>query len=471
MRFTLTILFTVFILTFALQSCKKDKNNIIPPIDYGNIGAIKYTKHVQALFNDKCATSGCHSSATKSAGLSLSSWNGAVHGSLAGEVLVPFRADKSLLTYLFDGTPLRRNHRTIENALTTAEINFLKRWINEGARNDANEVPFANSTNKLYVPNQGEDNVAVIDLDSMRVIRYVNVGELPAIEGPHFVTARDNFWYVSLIGAKQVWKFDTHNDTLVVGKANVPGSPALLTLTPDGSKLYVSQFMTSDINKVYVINTSTMDVEDTLTVGKMPHGIRINHSGTRLYCANMMSDNVTVVDVATNEVLEHIPLAWNANPVEPNYLPIEIAISPDDNFFAVSCSKNTKNEVRIFSTSSNALVDSFQVGVQPWHLQYLPDGNSVIVTNRVGNSVSQIHLAARHVNTILSASNFDYPHGCVLSANGDYTFVSNENAYHHYLPRYLSDYVGNVCVIDNALAQVVKVIEVGKIPTGLSVIE
>ncbi|MBM4165315.1 MAG: hypothetical protein FJ218_00055 [Ignavibacteria bacterium] len=470
MRRTSIILFIVF-LTITIPSCKKDDNNITPPIDYGNIDTIKYTKHVQALFNDKCATSGCHSSATKSAGLSLASWSGVVHGSSIGEVVIPFRADKSLLTYLFDGTSLRKNHRAVEKKLTTAEINFLKRWINEGASNDANEIPFTNSTNKLYVPNQGEDNVAVIDLDSMRVIRYVNVGELPTNEGPHFVTARSDFWYVSLIGAKQVWKFDTHNDTLVVGKANVPGSPALLTLTPDGSKLYVSQFMTSAINKVYVINTSTMTVVDTLTVGKMPHGIRINHSGTRLYCANMMSDNVTVVDVATNEVLEHIPLAWDANPVQPNYLPIEIAISPDDNFFAVSCSKDTKNEVRIFNTSAHALVDSFHVGVQPWHLQYLRDGSSIVVTNRVGNSVSQIHIAARHVNTILSASNFDYPHGCVISPNGGYTIVSNENAYHRYLPRYLSEYVGNVCIIDNALAQVVKVIEVGKIPTGISVIE
>ena len=47
--------------------------------------------------------------------------------------------------------------------------------------------------------------------------------------------------------------------------------------------------------------------------------------------------------------------------------------------------------------------------------------------------------------------------------------VSNENVGHRFVPRYTTGNVGNVVVIDNALGMIVKVLEVGRMPTGLSV--
>ena len=38
-----------------------------------------------------------------------------------------------------------------------------------------------------------------------------------------------------------------------------------------------------------------------------------------------------------------------------------------------------------------------------------------------------------------------------------------------FLPRYNMDFVGDVVVIDNGLGMVVKVLEVGRMPTGLTV--
>jgi DNA-binding beta-propeller fold protein YncE len=76
----------------------------------------------------------------------------------------------------------------------------------------------------------------------------------------------------------------------------------------------------------------------------------------------------------------------------------------------------------------------------------------------------------RHVMaTITSPSAFAYPHGVDISADGRYVFVSSENVSHRYVPRYNMEYVGNVCVIDHVTGQVVKVIEVGEMPTGLSI--
>ncbi|HEV8538048.1 MAG TPA: YncE family protein [Bacteroidota bacterium] len=455
-------------LMYAWIGCR-DTEKLTAPPDYGEIGTIVYSSHIQPILERSCALSGCHDAVSKAAGLSLASWNQLIKGSTHGEVVVPFTPARSLLTLLFAGTPLRKQHPAISlEAFTMYEVRFLERWIAEGARNDSGIVPYRGAGRKLYVPNQGDDNVAIIDIDSLVVTRYIGVGRSPVIEGPHFVVANDRFWYVSLVGAGQVWKFDALADTLV-GYAKIQGMPALLELTPDGSKLYVSQFTTSMTNKVIVVNTSTMTVVNSITVWTMPHGMRMNHTGTKLYVANMMSDNISVIGLQDDEVITTIPLASDAMPFGPaKYMPMEICISPDDSILMVTCSET--QEVRMFDAVRYTLIDSFIVGDQPWHLQFTPDGQFCYVANRRGNSASMIHAPMRHVmETIAGVSLFDYPHGCDVSVDGKYVFVSNENVGHRFTPRYNTDYVGNVCVIDGATNQIVKVLEVGKMPTGLSV--
>lgn len=458
------------IIFFTNLSCRNNETPIAP-IVYENITSIVFSQHVQPLLSERCATSGCHSSAEKAAGLSLASWNEILRGSSFGEVVIPNNTSRSLLTLLFDGTQLRKQHPALPKALSLSELNFLKRWIVEGAKNDGGEVPFEHATKKIYVPNQGEDNVAVIDEENLVVYKYVDVGTSRAVEGPHFITADEQFWYVSLIGAGEVWKFDAHTDTLIA-KATIPGAPALLALTPDGSKLYVSQFTTSNTNKVFVVNTSTMTMIKPISVWSMPHGIRMNHSGTKVYVANMMSDNISVINVERDSIVATILLAEDANPFgPPKYMPMEIAVSPDDALVAVACSET--GEVRIIDATRDSVIQSISVGDEPWHLQFTPNGNYCYVTNRRSHSVSAIHIPMRHVMETISTPvpprYFDYPHGCDVSTDGRYTFISNENTGHQYVPRYNTDFIGNVCIIDNILNQVIKVLEVGKMPTGLSV--
>lgn len=464
-----TIVKLAALLLCLFAGCKNEETPTSTSIDYGSITTISYSQHVQPLLNSTCATASCHDGATKAAGLSLASWTELIKGSRYGEVIVSSQPQRSLLTGLFDGTPMRKAHPTLNGkTLTSAELEFLKRWIREGARDDHGMTPFMHSTRKLYCPNQADDNVAVLDVDNQVVIKYVNVGISPANDAPHFIVTGRHYWYVSLIGTGQVWKFDIHADT-VVGKGTVIGSPALLSLTPDGSKLYVSQFMTSSTNRVVVLNTATMTVTKSISVWTMPHGMRMNHAGTRLYVANMMSDNISVIDVATDSVIATVPVAHDARPFGPTkYMPMEVAVSPDDRYYMTTCSE--WQEVRMFDAATNVLIDSFHVGNQPWHLQFTPDGEFCYVTNRLANTVSAIHIPMRHVmSTITSPTALAYPHGVDISRDGRYVFVSNENVSHNYSPRYNLEYVGNISVIDHVSGQITKVIDVGKMPTGLAV--
>lgn len=119
-------------------------------LDYAEIDTIRYSQHVQPILSRYCSTPGCHTAGKHSVGLSLASWDDLIMGSIYGEAIVPFNAAKSLLINLFDGTPLRKLHPSMgSEALSIGKIDFLKRWINEDARNDVGIVPYANEVHAV----------------------------------------------------------------------------------------------------------------------------------------------------------------------------------------------------------------------------------------------------------------------------------------------------------------------------------
>src|SRR5262245_20031562 len=217
-------IFLVVPLLCVFLACEEEVSSP-HPTDYSSIETIQFSQHVQPLLRSRCATGECHNNVSRAAGLDLTSWDMLQKGSDFGEDVVPFRPEASLLVTLFDGTMMRKSHPHLPGpGCNEDELMFLKRWIEEGARDDDGTVPSASAGTRLYVCNQGDDEVAIIDVNDLVVRRYVHVGNSPAIDAPHFIVADESFWYVSLVGAREVWKFDASADTLVA-VARVIGSP------------------------------------------------------------------------------------------------------------------------------------------------------------------------------------------------------------------------------------------------------
>ena len=96
---------------------------------------ISYGKYVQPLFDQQCSLPGCHTQDAKaeSGNLSLESWSDALTAIPA--VIIPGDPDNSPLIWSIQAThgyprmpPLSRS------ALTQNQINGLKQWILEGAK-------------------------------------------------------------------------------------------------------------------------------------------------------------------------------------------------------------------------------------------------------------------------------------------------------------------------------------------------
>ena len=79
-------------------------------------------------------------------------------------------------------------------------------------------------------------------------------------------------------------------------------APRQIVLSPDGSLAYVTN---DDTNNVSVIDTATNTVVATVPVGKIPVGVGISPDGSLVYAANS-NGTVSVIDTTTDTVVDTI---------------------------------------------------------------------------------------------------------------------------------------------------------------------
>ena len=107
-------------------------------------------------------------------------------------------------------------------------------------------------------------------------------------------------------------------------------------------------------NTVSEINTTTDTVTDTMPVGSGPHGVAVTPDGTKLYVSNAFSDNVSVIDTTTNTLITTIAAG--------DY-PDGVSITPDGTKLYVV--NNDSNDVSVIDTATNTVIDTVPVGNGP----------------------------------------------------------------------------------------------------------
>ncbi len=399
-------------------------------------------------------------------GLRLDSWESLIAGSDHGEVLIPFDAEGSLViklaTQLDADDPLRPH----ADALTPAEIDLVRRWIDDGARNDAGAVPYADADQLLYACNQGAAAVSVIDMETNLVIRTIKLQELGFTKDsrPHHTAVEPDgsFWYVSLIGDDKVLKFNRNNE--LVGQIDFE-RPGMLALHPNEDLLFVGRSMkaVNPPQRIGIIERSSGDIEELDVFFPRPHALAIHPNGEQVYVASLAENRMATVDFA-NEAAELKTIDG------PIHTFVQFAVSPDGKTMVVGGQLTGK--FMFFDTTTPtapALVHSIDVGAAPWHPVFTPDGRYVYLGNKMAGTVTVVDIENRRVDAVIEG--LAQPHGAAVSADGRYVYVSNNNLNGAYTPRYRfgdNDKPGAIAVINTESRTVEKMLEIGPNATGLS---
>ncbi len=179
-----------------------------------------------------------------------------------------------------------------------------------------------------------------------------------------------------------------------------------------GPMAYVTNEKSDDVS---VIDAATNKVVRTIKVGKRPRGVAISPDGRRVYISNGNSDSVSVIDVEIGKQIE----AWPAG-VDPEGL----ALSPDGaRLFAVNENGGT---VTVIDTGRGTTVATIEVQTEPEWIAISPNGQVAYVSNETSSTISVIDTSAlKVVATISMPKN---PRGIAFSPDGKRAYVASEQA-------------------------------------------
>lgn len=104
----------------------------------------------------------------------------------------------------------------------------------------------------------------------------------------------------------------------------------------------------------------------------------------RVYVANISSNDVSVIDTATNTVIATVPVGGT---------PDGIAASPDGAIVYVANAGG--NSVSIIDTTTNAVIGTVSVGQNPIGIAFTPDGTRAYVCNFATPGSVSVHAAGR----------------------------------------------------------------------------
>ncbi len=170
-------------------------------------------------------------------------------------------------------------------------------------------------------------------------------------------------------------------------------------------------------SRVSVLDTATDTVVATVAlVGGNPTGVAVNPAGTRLYVTQDASDNVAVIDTASNTATAYIPVGRR---------PIGIAINPAGTRVYVTNfgPAETGGEiVSVIDTVSDTVVATVPVGIQPFGVAVHPDGTKVYVASAASSTLSVIDAAT---NTVTATVSVTGPRGVAVHPDGTRVYVTS----------------------------------------------
>lgn len=474
---------TITALTFNFAGCDSGT-----PVSIGE--PVSFNRDIQPIFAQNCNFPGCHNSTDKQAGIDLTTWDALMKsGSNFGAEVIPFNAqwshmvqhinriDTNISPFSDPLMPQAKMPYTQGMPLQREQLMKIVDWINQGAKNDNGEVAFSNITNKAFITNQASDFVAVVNLDNNHLVRLISVGgrdnQTAPPDAPHIVTVdnQGNYFYVSLISEGYMEKYDARTYQQA-GRLLIGSSPAHIVLNNNSTRGYITDFTTSGSIKVF--DPQSMTILNSISDPRMnrPHGLRLSHNGSLLFCATQVSEFLYVINTSNDQIENVIPVDPTVPPSgtgTTNFVPYQVAVGSNDQYVYVSCRKSS--DVRVYDVAAGNFILNIPTGLNPLSLEISPDGRWCYVPNQGSNSVTVIDLSNNTVVKTISNVGAQ-PHMIDFSSDGHYAFVTCESTtggfVHH--PATSGKKPGTTAVIDVwAGHNKIKDIEMASFPAGISI--
>ncbi|MDR6999456.1 YncE family protein [Neobacillus niacini] len=237
--------------------------------------------------------------------------------------------------------------------------------------------------------------------------------------------------------------FDPYKDKMIK-EVEVGNHPAHIVFTENGKYVLVTN---NEDNTVSVIDAKNYAMVKTIPTGKGPHGLRISKDSQFAYVANMGEDTVSVLNL---QILKE------EKKIKVGETPVTTGITTDGKTLVVTLNK--ENALAIVNLASGK-VDKVKVGNGPAQV-YIGTGDQFAYVANQGtedapsHSITKVDLKSLQVVATIETGKGS--HGVVTSPDNKFTYATNM-------------FDDTLNVIDNSQNKVIKTINVGKTPNGISI--
>ncbi|MDH4318784.1 MAG: hypothetical protein OEV64_10375 [Desulfobulbaceae bacterium] len=253
----------------------------------------------------------------------------------------------------------------------------------------------AKPTTLMYVANEGDNNVMVVDLSTEQIIATIPTGKVP-----HAIVFAAGNAYVNNRGSKFLTVIDTK--TLeAVGVIPLQAISFQLALSPDGELLAVSY---KDALMVSIIDVASNVILATVPLGETPEGgfpenpMKHPHwskDGKFLYVQNNIEKTIVKIEAETFAIAAEIPMPGSNHDLVPS--------ANDKIIYAVNQDTNSGTSLTVIDAENDKVINDITVPLLPGETGYghhgdlTPNGKTFYFCNEGGNSVTLIDTTSMQV--------------------------------------------------------------------------
>jgi YVTN family beta-propeller protein len=290
----------------------------------------------------------------------------------------------------------------------------------------------------IFVMNSLDASVSVVD-----PLTWKEIERIPTGKEPHhlYLTPDEKSLIIANALSDSLLFIDPRTGAI---QRTVRGilDPYQLRFSPD-MKWFVTVGNRLNHIDLYRWDGSELTLAKRIPTSKTPSHAWVNSKSTTVYATMQDSDELVVIDIATQA------LTWRG---PTGSLPADVFGTPDDKFLLIGLTGGTGVEVYDVSGPTPRKVQTIPTGEGAHAFRSAGDKRHVYVSNRVANTVSKIDY-----QTMTVVESYPAPSGpdCMdLSADGRYIYVA-------------SRWARKLTVIDTKTREVVRQVKVGKSPHGV----
>ena len=263
-------------------------------------------------------------------------------------------------------------------------------------------ITFSHDYSRVYICASDSDAVQVMDPGSGKILH-----DLPSGEDPEqFVLHPDDRrLYIANEDDAITTVVDTQTRR-VIAQIDVGIEPEGMAVSPDGGTVVTTSETT---NMAHWIDTQTEAIFANTLVDSRPRHAEFVKDGAELWVSAEIGGTLTIFDAATQA--EKAKISFEIKGVHEDRLqPVGFELTPDGKTAFVAL--GPANHVAVVNAETYEVEDYLLVGRRVWHMAFNADHSLLFTTNGISGDVTVIDVAARKPVKTIKVGRF--PWGAAL---------------------------------------------------------